>query len=62
MSVIFNMSRRKFRKQMGVTSQPVKETALKDAADGNKQSHKAEVNMTVKGLELEQIVIGTMKG
>ena len=57
-----NISSRKFFKWIGLTSQDVIETALRDAAEGDNQSYEEGVGMTVKGLKLQHIVIVNMKG
>ena len=62
MSDAFNMSLRKFLKQVGVTSQQVIETALRDAGATPGQSYEAKVVLTVEGLDLEHSVTGTISG
>ncbi|AUH33438.1 DUF6494 family protein [Paracoccus tegillarcae] len=56
----FNMSMRKFLKQVGVTSQK----AIEDAVRGSGQSgpYKAKVVLTIDGLELEHVVTGEIAG
>ena len=61
----FNMSMRKFLKQVGVTSQQEIETAVRDArAAGTLPSGdlKARVVLTIDGLDLNHVVEGTIKG
>lgn len=61
MSDDFNMSMRKFLKQVGVTSQQAIEEAMRNA-DTSGKSFEAKVILTIDGLELEQVVTGTIKG
>jgi hypothetical protein len=61
MSDDFNMSMRKFLKQVGVTSQQAIEEAMRNA-DTAGQDFEAKVVLTIDGLELEHIVTGTIKG
>ncbi|MFO7771883.1 hypothetical protein HAT86_13670 [Roseovarius gahaiensis] len=58
----FNMSMRKFLKQVGVTSQQAIEDALRDAGDLEGREFKAKVVLTVEGLDVEHEVTGTIKG
>jgi len=58
----FNMSMRKFLKQVGVTSQQAIEDALRNAGDLEGREFKAKVVLTVEGLDVEQEVTGTIKG
>ena len=62
MSDDFNMSMRKFLKQVGVTSQLAIEEGLrnKDAKPGD--SFTAKVVLTVDGLDVHHEVTGTIKG
>ncbi|WP_406649558.1 DUF6494 family protein [Aliisedimentitalea scapharcae] len=61
MSDGYNMSMRKFLKQVGVTSQQAIENALRDAGDTGSKSFEAKVVLTIDGLELEHVVTGTIK-
>ncbi|MHA3977169.1 DUF6494 family protein [Halovulum sp. GXIMD14794] len=64
MSDDFNMSMRKFLKQVGVTSQQKIEEAMRDAgvdATAGK-TYEAKVVLTVDGLDLEHTVTGTITG
>ncbi|MBO6884428.1 MAG: hypothetical protein JJ869_12735 [Marivita sp.] len=61
MSDDFNMSMRKFLKQVGVTSQQAIEEAMRNA-DTSGKSFEAKVILTIDGLELEHVVTGTIKG
>ncbi len=62
MSEAFNMSMRKFLKQVGVTSQQAIETAIREAGATPGQEFKAKMVLTIDGLDLEHIVEGTLKG
>lgn len=62
MSDDFNMSMRKFLKQVGVTSQQAIEEALRTAGDSNGRSFEAKMVLTIDGLELEHVVAGTIEG
>ncbi|MEM9552418.1 MAG: DUF6494 family protein [Pseudomonadota bacterium] len=61
MSGDFNMSMRKFLKQVGVTSQQAIEEALRNAGETGGKSYEARVVLTVDGLDLEHVVTGTLK-
>ena len=64
MSEDFNMSMRKFLKQVGVTSQQAIEGAMRDAgtdATTGKQ-YEAKVVLTIDGVALEHIVSGKISG
>ncbi|AVO36394.1 DUF6494 family protein [Pukyongiella litopenaei] len=61
MSDEFNMSMRKFLKQVGVTSQQAIEDGLRNAGDGAGDSFEAKVVLTVDGLNVEHVVTGTIK-
>ncbi len=54
----FNMSMRKFLKQVGVTSQQAIEQAMRDAGDTAGKTYQAKVVLTVDGLEVEHVVTG----
>ncbi len=58
----FNMSMRKFLKQVGVTSQQAIEKALRDADAQPGQSFEAKVVLTIDGLDVRHEVNGTIKG
>ena len=64
MSDDFNMSMRKFLKQVGVTSQQAIEDAMRkkgvDATAG--ESYTAEIVLKIEGLDLEHRVNGTISG
>lgn len=61
MSDDFNMSMRKFLKQVGVTSQQAIEEAMR-TADSSGKEFEAKVVLTIDGLALEHVVTGTIKG
>ena len=64
MSDDFNMSMRKFLKQVGVTSQQAIEEAMRaegaEATAG--KTFNAKVVLTIDGLEMEHVVTGDIKG
>ncbi|MSU90136.1 hypothetical protein GE300_10990 [Rhodobacteraceae bacterium 2CG4] len=64
MSDDFNMSMRKFLKQVGVTSQQKIEEAMRDAGvdETAGKRYEAKMVLTVDGLELEHTVTGTIAG
>lgn len=64
MSDEFNMSMRKFLKQVGVTSQQKIEEAMRDRGvdDTAGKTYEAKVVLTVDGLDLEHIVTGKITG
>lgn len=64
MSEDFNMSMRKFLKQVGVTSQQAIEDAMRTAGTEKTagQSYTAKVVLTVDGLDVEHTVTGTIRG
>ncbi len=62
MSEDFNMSMRKFLKQVGVTSQQAIEEAMRNAGDTQGKTFTAKVVLTVDGLELEHTVTGQISG
>ncbi len=62
MSEDFNMSMRKFLKQVGVTSQQAIEEAMRNASDTQGKTFTAKVVLTVDGLELEHTVTGQISG
>jgi hypothetical protein len=57
----YNMSMRKFLKQVGVTSQQAIEDALRDAGPDAGKSFEAKVVLTIDGLELEHVVTGKIE-
>lgn len=62
MSDEFNMSMRKFLKQVGVTSQQAIEEAMRTKNGTEGRKFEARVVLTVDGLELEHVVTGTIEG
>ncbi|MDB3860436.1 DUF6494 family protein [Paracoccaceae bacterium] len=54
----FNMSMRKFLKQVGVTSQKAIEDALRDANNGE---YKVDARITIEDIAMEHTVSGTIK-
>lgn len=58
----FNMSMRKFLKQVGVTSQQAIEEAMRNAENTGGKTFEAQVVLTVDGLEIEHIVSGQITG
>jgi len=61
MSDDFNMSMRKFLKQVGVTSQQAIEEAVRNADDGAR-SYDVKAVITIEELGLHHEVTGTIKG
>ena len=62
MSEEFNMTMRKFLKQVGVTSQQAIEDAMRTAGDTGGKSFDAKVVLTIDGIELEHVVTGKIAG
>jgi hypothetical protein len=64
MSDDFNMSMRKFLKQVGVTSQQAIEDAMRARGEDTTagQVYEARMVLTVNGLDLEHVVTGQIKG
>lgn len=59
----FNMSLRKFLKQVGVTSQQAIEGAMRDAGPGAEgKAFTAKVVLTIDGLDLTHTVTGNITG
>lgn len=59
----FNMSMRKFLKQVGVTSQQAIEEAVRRAGPAAADRPlKARVVLTIEGLDLHHVVEGTIEG
>jgi hypothetical protein len=58
----FNMSMRKFLKQVGVTSQKAIEDALRAAGNTDGQTFEAKMVLTLDGVDMEHVVTGTIKG
>jgi hypothetical protein len=62
MSDEFNMSMRKFLKQVGVTSQQAIEDGLRKSGANPGQEFEAKMVLTIDGLDVEHTIIGTIKG
>ena len=62
MSEEFNMSMRKFLKQVGVTSQQAIEESMRKAGDTAGKSFEAKMVLTVDGIDLEHVVTGKIEG
>ena len=62
MSDDFNMSMRKFLKQVGVTSQQAIEEAMRETEGNEGKTFSAKVVLTVDGLDLEHVVTGKIQG
>jgi hypothetical protein len=62
MSEDYNMSMRKFLKQVGVTSQQAIEEALRNAGDTQGRSFDVRMVLTIDGLDLEHVVTGKIEG
>jgi len=64
MSDDFNMSMRKFLKQVGVTSQQAIEDAMRDKGEDVTagQVYEARMVLKVDGLDIEHVVTGRIKG
>lgn len=64
MSEDFNMTMRKFLKQVGVTSQQAIEEAMRNAGTSatNGKNFKAKVVLTIDGISLEHVVNGSITG
>ena len=62
MSEDFNMSMRKFLKQVGVTSQQAIEEAMRNAGDTGGKTFDAKMVLTIDGLDLEHVVTGKIEG
>ena len=58
----FNMSMRKFLKQVGVTSQQAIEAAMREAGDTSGKTFEAKVVLTIDGLGLGHVVTGQITG
>ena len=61
MSDEFNMSMRKFLKQVGVTSQQAIEEALRNAPSDAGTSFDAKVVLTIDGLDMTHTVTGKIE-
>ncbi len=61
MSGNYNMSMRKFLKQVGVTSQQAIEEGLRGAGNPEGGKFVAKVVLTVEGLDVEHVVSGVIR-
>jgi len=62
MSDDFNMSMRKFLKQVGVTSQQAIEKAVREAGQGDGKTYKVKAVITIEELGMEHVVTGEIEG
>ncbi|WP_135501218.1 DUF6494 family protein [Roseovarius aestuariivivens] len=62
MSDDFNMSMRKFLKQVGVTSQQAIEEGMRNTPDTLGKEFTAKVTLTVDGIDVQHEVTGKIKG
>ncbi|SFO84716.1 DUF6494 family protein [Tranquillimonas alkanivorans] len=64
MSDEFNMSMRKFLKQVGVTSQQKIEEAMREKGESETagKTYRARMVLTVEGLDVEHVVEGMIEG
>jgi|TARA_B110000093_G_C12819895_1_gene346479 ATP-binding protein involved in chromosome partitioning len=62
MSEHFNMSMRKFLKQVGVTSQQAIEEAMRTANDTSGKTYTAKMVLTINEMDFEHVVSGKIEG
>lgn len=62
MSDDFNMSMRKFLKQVGVTSQQAIEKAVREAVSSDGKIFKVKAVVTIEELGMEHVVTGEIEG
>ena len=62
MSEHFNMSMRKFLKQVGVTSQQAIEEVMRTTNDTSGKSYTAMMVLTIDGIDFEHVVTGKIEG
>lgn len=62
MSDDFNMSMRKFLKQVGVTSQQAIEKAVREADSADGKTFKVKAVVTIEELGMEHVVTGEIEG
>ena len=62
MSEEFNMSMRKFLKQVGVTSQQAIEEAMRNTGDTDGKTYEAKMVLTIDGLDVTHVVTGKITG
>ena len=58
----FNMSIRKFLKEVGVTSQQAIESALRNSTDASVKRFEAKMVLTIDGLGVQHTVTGEIEG
>jgi|TARA_R110000787_G_scaffold37439_4_gene95123 metal-dependent HD superfamily phosphatase/phosphodiesterase len=58
----FNMTMRKFLKQVGVTSQQAIEEAMRAKGNTDGLTFEAKVVLTIDGLDMEHVVTGKIEG
>ena len=62
MSEDFNMSMRKFLKQVGVTSQQAIEEGMRTANGTSGKTFTAKMVLTIDGIDLKHVVTGKIEG
>jgi Family of unknown function (DUF6494) len=62
MSDHYNMSIRKFLKQVGVTSQQAIEDALRSAGETGGKAYEVRMVLSIDGLNVDHVVTGTIAG
>ncbi|MEP1934348.1 MAG: DUF6494 family protein [Roseibium sp.] len=62
MSDDFNMSMRKFLKQVGVTSQQAIETAIREAGPSAGKKFKVKAVVTIEEIGLDHVIDGEIEG
>ena len=62
MSEDFNMSMRKFLKQVGVTSQQAIEEGMRTANGTSGKTFTAKMVLSIDGIDLEHVVTGKIEG
>ena len=62
MSEDFNMSMRKFLKQVGVTSQQAIEGAMRATGETTGKAFEAKMVLTIDGMDFEHVVTGKIEG
>ena len=58
----FNISIRKFLKEVGVTSQQAIENALRNSTDSSVKRYAAKMVLTIDSLKVEHTVTGEIEG
>ena len=58
----FNLTMRKFLKQVGVTSQQAIEKAMRKKTDGAEKRYKAKMVLRIEELDLEHVIEGEIVG